>query len=192
MMFPSLLCVLYSMSWVIWNWCELQLSRLGSVPPGKCLHLGDGWVDSRSCVATYTWVRLRDRQHGYMVRLPYTTAHKENAPRNFLLQPHMWSGNIKYARLAMWQEWKVLGKNYISSCLWPWHSVRVPSWSLACRAPHRVLWRLWWYRGAAYMMKTYYWTCNISPTKKSVCCLDVLHQQTLSHHIFSSKLVIYF
>ena len=169
-------------SWVGWDLCHVGSAFVWVM---------DGWTPG-AVWPPHTWVRLHDGQHAYMVRLPYTTSHKENSPRNFLLQPHMWSGNIKYAWLAMWQEWKVLGKNCISSCLWPWHSVRVPSWSPACRAPHRVLWRLWWYRGAAYMMKTYYWTCNMSPTKKSVCCLDVLHQQTLSHHIFSSKLVIYF
>ena len=189
MMFPSLFCVLYSMSWVIWNWCELQLSRLGSVPRGKCLRLGDGWVDPRGCVATT-----------HLSQVAWWTTCLYGPSALYYFSQRERSKKFPPAASHVIRKHKVCTAGHVAGMegawkelyLWPWHSGRVPSWSPACRAPHRVLWRLWWYRGAAYMMKTYYWTCNMSPTKKSVCCLDVLHQQTLSHHIFSSKLVIYF
>ena len=156
MIFPSLFCVLYSMSWVIWNWCVLQLSRLGLVPPGRCLHPGDGWVDpAQGCVVASESGCMMDDMLMWSIH-SYATAHKENTPRNFLPQPRMQSGNTEYSQGPRAGNGRCLERTMSPAVsaldiLSEFHHGPQP-----LELPIGWLQRQWWYWGDAYMMKTYY------------------------------------
>ena len=84
------------------------------------------------------WVRVHDGRHAYAVHPPIYYCSQRECSKKF---PPSASHAVRKHRVYMgatWWEWKVLGKNCVSSCFCPWHSVRVPSWSPTCGAPHMV------------------------------------------------------